>query len=136
MGDHEIGESLLDEVAIPLGDEVTSELVITYDPDHHVIRVHTFFANMFEFRKSFGKFYINGEFDVHRYRNTKERFESKCKLEYNNGDKVNRPCPWEIAARQIPSGETIRVLTSELQLTFVLPSFHSLTELVVPHMWG
>ncbi|KAM0908726.1 hypothetical protein ACQ4PT_015265 [Festuca glaucescens] len=109
MGDDEIGESLLEEAAIPVDDEVTSELVITYDPDQPVILVGTYFANMDEFRKAFGQFCINGEFDVRIYRNTKERFEAKCKLEYNNGDRVNKPCPWQIAARQIPSGETIRV---------------------------
>ncbi|KAM0864108.1 hypothetical protein ACQ4PT_044146 [Festuca glaucescens] len=109
MGDDEIGESLLEEAVVPVDDEVTSELVITYDPDQPVIRVGTYFANMDEFRKAFGQFCINGEFDVNRYRNTKERFEAKCKLEYNNGDRVNRPCPWQIEARQIPGGETIRV---------------------------
>ncbi|KAM0845161.1 hypothetical protein ACQ4PT_056571 [Festuca glaucescens] len=81
MGDDEIGESLLEEAVIPVDDEVTSELVITYDPDQPVIRVGTYFANMDEFRKAFGKFCINGEFDVHRYRNTKERKRKpRCKI--------------------------------------------------------
>ncbi|KAM0824178.1 hypothetical protein ACQ4PT_070379 [Festuca glaucescens] len=80
MGDDEIGESLLEGATIPLDDEVTSELVITYDPDQPVIRVGTYFANMDEFRKAFGQFCINGEFDVHRYRNTKERKRKpRCK---------------------------------------------------------
>ncbi|KAM0827327.1 hypothetical protein ACQ4PT_068267 [Festuca glaucescens] len=78
MGDDEIGESLLEEATIPVDDEVTSELVITYDPDQPIICVGTYFANMDEFRKAFGQFCINGEFDVHKYRNTKERFEATC----------------------------------------------------------
>ncbi|KAM0831469.1 hypothetical protein ACQ4PT_065514 [Festuca glaucescens] len=124
MGDDEIGESLLEEAAILVDDEVTSELVITYDLDQPVIRVGTYFANMDEFRKTFGQFCINGEFDVHRYRNTKESFEAKCKLEYNNRDRVNRPCPWQIAARQIPGGETIRrkPRCKTTDAVFVLPN--------------
>jgi hypothetical protein len=79
---------------------------------------------MDEFKKALGQFCINREFDVHEYR-TKSKFEVKCKLEYNNGYKVNIPCPSHIAARKIPSGETIRVVRSELQLTSLFPSFHS-----------
>jgi hypothetical protein len=49
--DDVIGESLMEEAAIPVDDEVTSELAITYDPDQLVIHMGTYFANMEEFRK-------------------------------------------------------------------------------------
>ena len=73
---------------------------------------------------------------MHRYRNTMSRYEAKCKLEYNNGDRVNRPCPWQIAVRQIPGVDTMRVLRTKLHLTSHSADFHSVTEFVAIHMCG
>jgi hypothetical protein len=52
-GDDVIDESLMEEAAIPVDDEVTSELAIIYDPVVPVIMMGTYFANMVEFRKTF-----------------------------------------------------------------------------------
>jgi hypothetical protein len=52
-GDDVIDESLMEEATIPVDDEITSELAITYDPVVPVIMVGTYFANMVEFRKAF-----------------------------------------------------------------------------------
>jgi hypothetical protein len=105
IGDDVIGESLMEEAVIPVDDEVTSELAIKYDPDQPIIRMGTYFTNMVEFMKAFGKFCINGEFDVFRY-------EAKRRLEYNNTERVKVNCPWKISARILPGGEIVRVLRS------------------------
>jgi hypothetical protein len=103
--DDVIGESIMEEAVIPEDDEVTSELAITYDPDQPIICIGIYFANMVYFMKAFGKFYINGEFDVFRY-------EANCRLEYNNMERVKVNFPWKISARILPSGEIVRVLRS------------------------
>jgi hypothetical protein len=111
-GDDVIDESLMKEAAILIDDEVTSELEITYDPVVPVIMVSTYFANMVEFRKAFAQYYIIGEFDVFRTRNTRKRCEARCRLDYYNGGRVKDQCPWKISVRILSDGETVRVLTS------------------------
>jgi hypothetical protein len=81
-GNDVIDESLMEEAAIPVDDEATSELAITYDPVVHVIMMGTYFANMVEFRKSFAQYCIIGEFNVFRTRNTRKRYEARCRLDY------------------------------------------------------
>jgi hypothetical protein len=110
--DDVIDESLMEEAAIPVDDEVTSELAITYDPMVPVIMVGTYFANMVEFRKAFVQYYIIGEFDVFRTRNIRKRYEARCRLDYYNGERVKDQCPWKISVKILPGGETVRVLTS------------------------
>jgi hypothetical protein len=103
-GDDVIGESLMEEAAILVDDEVTSELAITYDPDHPVICMGTYFAKMIEFRKVFAQYCINGEFDVFRSRNTRKRHKVRCRLDQYNGESVKGQCPWRISVRILPGG--------------------------------
>jgi hypothetical protein len=110
--DDVIGESLMEEAAIPVDDEVTSELAITYDPEIPVITMGTYFTNMLEFRKAFAQYCIIGEFDVFRTRNTRKRYDTRCRLDYYNGERVKDQCPWKIFVMILPGGETVRVLRS------------------------
>jgi hypothetical protein len=110
--DDVIDKSLMKETAIPVDDEVTSELAITYDPVVPVIMMGTYFANMVEFRKAFAQYCIIGEFDVFRTRNTRKWYEARCRLDYYNGEWVKDQCPWKISVKILSSGETVRVLRS------------------------
>jgi hypothetical protein len=111
-GDDIIDESLMEEATIPVDDEVTSELAITYDPVVPAIMMGTYFANMVEFRKTFAQYYIIGEFDVFRTRNTRKRYEMRWRLDYYNGERVKDQCPWKISVRILSGGEIVRVLRS------------------------
>jgi hypothetical protein len=102
----------MEEAAIPVDDEVTSELAITYDPVVPIIMMGTYFANMVEFRKAFAQYCIIGEFDVFRTRNTRKQYEARCRLDYYNGERVKDQCPWKISIRILPGGEIVRVLRS------------------------
>jgi hypothetical protein len=102
----------MEEAVIPVDDEVTSELAITYDLDQPIIHMGTYFANMVEFRKTFVQYYINREFDIFKSSNTRKQYEARCRLEYYNGERVKAQCPWRISVRILPGGETVRVLRS------------------------
>jgi hypothetical protein len=102
----------MEEAAIPVDDEVTSELAITYDPVVPVIMMGTYFTNMVEFRKAFAQYCIIGEFNIFRTRNTRKRYEARCRLDYYNGERVKDQCSWKISVRILPGGETVRVLKS------------------------
>jgi hypothetical protein len=102
----------MEEAAIPIDDEMTSELAITYDPEMPVIMMDTYFVNMVEFRKAFLQYCIIREFDVFRTRNIRKQYEARCRLDYYNGERVKDQCPWKISVRILPGGETVRVLRS------------------------
>jgi hypothetical protein len=111
-GDDVIDDSVIEEAAIPVDDEVTSELVITYDLVVPIIMMGTYFANMVEFRNTFAQYCIIGEFDIFRTRKTRKRYEARCRLDYYNGERVKDQCPWKISVSILPGGETVRVLRS------------------------
>jgi hypothetical protein len=64
------------KAAIPVDDEVPNEIVIAYYPQRPVIQVGTLFNIMIDFIMAFGQFCVNGEFDVKKTKNNKERFEA------------------------------------------------------------
>src|SRR4051812_6311176 len=98
----------MDGVGITVDDLGPDVDEVIHEHEDPIILVGTEFSSMHEFRMSFQHFCIKGEFDVHRLKNTSQRYEAVCRLKWKNGQLVV-PCLWRIAARALPMSKEIRV---------------------------
>lgn len=101
-----------DEDDIPISDVVPSDIVISYDKDHPIMKIGTIYPIMEEFKMAVRQFAINEEFTLGTEKLDTRRYRCFCKSSID--------CPWKINGTKHKGQNTVEVNNFPFSINYLI----------------
>jgi hypothetical protein len=101
-----------DEDDIPISDVVPSDIVISYDKDHQIMKIGTIYPTMEEFKMTVRQFAINEEFALGTEKSDTRRYRCFCMSSID--------CPWKINGTKHKGQNTVEVNNFPFSINYLI----------------